>query len=162
LALAGIRPAWRDDRMLAIFACLVVLGLVGGIATMFYWADEVWGPRYLHSAVAPLMLLVARSRDWSAFPRRRLVPLLGPMLLITWGLAVSFLGAFFYYLPLQRLAMETESPTLEQLQSEVTWNPIRFHLQLMKLWVQNSLLDQGADQEWPPPGHAWWPTVLEH
>jgi hypothetical protein len=37
----------------------------------------------------------------------------------------------------------------------VEWNPIRFDIQLLRLWIDNRILGKHVDQPWPPHGHDW-------
>jgi hypothetical protein len=144
--------AFGSDRKLCWFVGLAVAGSVIGIASTFYWADEVWGPRYLLAIVGPMVLLIAASRGQVAFEWRRQI---GLAVLMLWGFAVSFLGVFIWYHPLHVVAMESEPLTIEQLQYDVEWNPIRFNAQLMRVWLEDSVLGLDVDQPWPSKGHYW-------
>ncbi len=74
LALAALQVTFRTHRDLTIFATLILLSLAGGFSLLIDWSDETWGPRYLHSSIAPLMVCLAVSR--SRFALRREIPLL--------------------------------------------------------------------------------------
>jgi hypothetical protein len=76
LALWRLPQAWCVNRSLVIFALLVLGGLIGGFALVVVWTDETWGPRYLHSAIAPLLMCLAAARRSVESSTRRDVPLL--------------------------------------------------------------------------------------
>jgi hypothetical protein len=156
LAFFCLPLAWNEDRRIVAFALLALCGMVAGFSMTFFWSDEVWGPRYLLEAVAPLMMCLAFAKRQVEFEWRGAIPLGVCMAL---GLGISFLGAFFWYHSLHVVAMRSEPITLEQMQYAPEWNPIRFDLQLLRLWANNRLLGQDADQMWPPQNHKWYPAA---
>ena len=135
-------------RWLAVFAILVLGGLAGGFSLLRNWSDETWGPRYLHSAVAPLILCLAASIGAAPNKRRFLLPVTTTILL---GAYPAFLGAFFYYGALHSTQNATSQPTLEGLQSDPVWNHIQFNDRLLEIWLE-------SDE--PPPRRTWW--TAEH
>src|ERR1700733_2940177 len=152
LSLAGLKVAYGRQPRLVIFAVLVLGGVVFGSAITFYWADECWGPRYLCASVAPLVVCLGAARGHLEFNWRKQLALLA---LMAWGFGVSALGALFYYHTLHVVAMRAQPLTLEDLQHQVEWNPIRFDIQLLRLWIDNRVLGKHVDQPWPPHGHDW-------
>ena len=82
------RSARRDLRPADL------LGPRGVLSFLEMWSDETWGPRYLHSALGPLVLCFAASRRSRPLHLRTEAPLAAAVLL---GLGVSFLGTLFYY-----------------------------------------------------------------
>ena len=164
VAFFALPSAWKNDRWIVVFALLVLGGIVAGISPTFFWSDEIWGPRYLHSAIAPLLICLALSKRGIVFVWRRLVPI---GLCMAAGLAISFLGIFFWCHLAHDAAVRSEWVTLEQLQHAPEWNPIRFNAQLLRLWFKNDVLRQNIDQFWPPQGHPWvwvvprneWPPI---
>ncbi len=152
LSLAALRPAYRTHPRVVIFALLSLAGLVCGFSLVYMWAEETWGPRYLHASVAPLIVALAASKTSVGFRWRKQAPLLTTAVL---GLAVSFLGSFFAYIHLHSAAMRSEQSTLEALQYDLRWNHVRFDLKLMKIWTRARLGHHSEPQPWPPAPH-WW------
>lgn len=150
LSLAVLRPAYRAQPQVVIFASLALSGLAGGFSLVHMWAEETWGPRYLHAAVAPLVIALAAAKASVEFHWRREAPLVG---LATLGLAVSFLGSFFAYTHLHSAAMRSGQSTLEALQYDLRWNHVRFNLKLLQIWTRARLLEGSEPQHWPPALH---------
>jgi hypothetical protein len=147
ICLLGIHHAYQRSPQVAIFAGLTLAGLAG-CSLFFFYADETWGPRYLHSAVAPLIVCFATTRESVRFRIRKELIL---VVLVSWGMAVSFLGAFYYYGTLQRAATQAGQATIETFQTDANWNHIRFNLMLLRVWEKG-----GTDRvEWTPTRH-WW------
>src|SRR5262249_6173410 len=92
LALYAVPRAWRSWRQTTTFVLLVVGGLVFLLAMLRWYADEVWGSRYMHTAIAPLLLVIGATRPVLRWRREAPLLILGAA-----GLAISFLGAFYYY-----------------------------------------------------------------
>ena len=92
LGLCAIPAAWRAHREVTLFVLLALGGTVLGVSFMRHYADEVWGCRYLHSSVAPLVLLIGASRKQFCLRRDAVMVPLAVL-----GVVVSFLGAFYYY-----------------------------------------------------------------
>ena len=64
IALLALEPILKEKSALAIFTLLTLAGLVGGHALLTgYTEEETWGPRYLHSSIAPLILCIGWTRD---------------------------------------------------------------------------------------------------
>lgn len=133
LALVLLPRAFAENRRVALFAALTLAGQAGGVALLRMWADEIWGPRYLHSSIGPLVLCIAAARGSRRFRVRSEVPLLAAAVL---GFAVSFLGSLFYYGSLMGVAAETEPLTMQALQGDPTWNHVRFQYRLTNVWLR--------------------------
>jgi hypothetical protein len=144
--------AWASHRQLVTFTVLVFAGLAGSFALLLGWSDEVWGPRYVHSAVAPIVVCIG---------------VVWPVLSVRWktataalsmlGLTVSALGALFYYGLLHHASMAAGQNTLENLQGDITWNHVRFNARLFGLWLRPAEpAHWKPDQRWlyTPPANA--------
>lgn len=143
---------WRPDsgspgRPIFVFAVLVTAGLVLGLSFSTTWADELWGPRYLHASVAPWVMSMAVSRQ-ATLKSRQEVPAIA--LAVVLGLGVSFLGAFFSYSALHAAAVDTHEAQLETIQSNPAWNHVRFNARLMRIWI-----NPRAGRFWVPP-RQWY------
>lgn len=149
IAVAGllaIRRTFRREPQLAYFSLLVLGGATCSLSLFFPWQDEVWGPRYLHSAVAPLALCLAAALRQIGFSRRNKALLFAATV---FGLSVSFLGSIFYYGQLHRAATATGNSTLENLLNDPRFNHIRFNLKLAQCRVMPT------NEQWPKPKY-WW------
>jgi hypothetical protein len=159
LALYAWPRAWRTHREIAIFALLVTACTVGFMSLMMFQTDEVWGPRYLHVAIAPLLLCMG-----AALPRfqwRRDLLLVALSLL---GFAVSFLGAFYYYGTRNSPTYDTAQNTMEWLIGDMIWNEVTFSARLFRVWLEDSPdpVPWTAQHVWvwaPPPDGMPWKTV---
>lgn len=139
--------AWREARGVTAFALLTLLGMAGGMSLTYTWADELWGPRYLHVAVAPLILLVAVA--WGREPLRlgRKTVLAAALVV---GFLVSSLGSLFYYGALARAATMAAQSTVENFQYGPDWNHIRFNARLFDVWLGRPVLGLSAERLWTP------------
>src|SRR5262249_38322870 len=135
LCLVSIPKAWRQDPTVTGFAVLTLGSVVAGFAPFFFFTEETWGPRYLLPAVAPLIVCLALVVRSTALRWKKVIPLL---VLASWGLFVSFLGIFFEYhsLHVVGITLMPGAFTLEQIQNDVDWNPVRFHFKLLGLWMR--------------------------
>lgn len=149
LAVAGLlvsRRAFRNSPQLVYFSWLVLGGSACSLSLLFPWQDEVWGPRYLHTAVAPLVLCLAASLRGISLNSRQKITLFA---IVAFGFAVSFLGSLFYYGSLHAAAKATGTATLEHLLDDSRFNHPRFNLKLFHSRILS------ADEQWPQPEH-WW------
>ncbi len=145
--------AWKRERGAAVFAVLTTLGLAAGFSMIRnWWADETWGPRYLHSAVAPLLVVLGVAWERGAMPRawRRTISGLG-----TVGLVISLLGVFFYYGALQTACTRASQSTLETLQGDPVWNHVVFNGRLFRAWARGASSPSSSPVIWVP-AHYWW------
>lgn len=148
LSLWALHKAYKRNASIVIFASLTLAGLCGGFSLLFNYADETWGPRYLHTAVAPLFICLALTRESVRFGLRREIPL---VTLAVCGAAISFLGAFYHYGTLHLAVTQSGQATTETLQNDPNWNHIRFNLRLLRVWGRG-----GVDPvPWTPVRH-WW------
>lgn len=141
--------AWQRQPRLMIFALLALGGLIGGFSITRMWADETWGPRYLHAAIPPMILCLAAAKSALPFQWRREFLTLA---LLVMGMAVSLLGSFFPYGSMHIAAIRSSEATLEALQYDPKWNHIRFNWQMLRVWVRGN---SGEPELWPPPPR-WW------
>jgi hypothetical protein len=145
LALILVRRAATIDRGVATFAVLTLAGLACGCALLDVWTDETWGPRYLHAAIAPLVLCLAAADRAGLGRWRRAV--VGTVAL---GFAVSILGVLFPYGAAARAAVTAAPVDLEMLQGNPRWNAVRFNARLLGIWISGS-----SDPVPATPGHPW-------
>lgn len=153
ICFAVLHRVYKTKPQIVIFVVLATAGMMGGCSLFYYWADETWGPRYLCPCIAPLIVCFAVARASVRFRVRREIPLIA---LTLWGIAVSFLGAFFYYGSLHLAATQSIHPTIEAFQYEPEWNHIRFNAKLLQQWMHGSRPREEA-AEWPPARHRWYP-----
>jgi hypothetical protein len=153
LALLRVRAALRRTPAVTVFALLSLGGLVAGHALVYYWSEETWGPRYLHSAVAPLVLCAALGAPTA---KRRHWPALPVILLAAAGFLVSLLGISFYYGRLHTAATLASRANLEALQHDPAFNHPLFNARLLILRFSSPLDPDDSRRYWPPPIHWWW------
>lgn len=148
VGLFTIRKTFRVAPQLAFFSLLVLGGSACSLSLLIPWQDEVWGPRYLHTAVAPLVLCVAASLRVVPWNKSWEWKILLPTAAV-FGLAVSFLGTVFYYGSLHSAASASGSSTLEHLLNDPRFNHPRFNLKLLQSRIFSK------DEQWPAP-ERWW------
>jgi len=153
-ALCGLDLAFSRHKRLVTFAVLVLAGQLVGTCLLISWTDETWGPRYLHSSVAPLVLCLAVAKAGRPFRVRRELPLLG---LGTVGAAIALLGSLFWYGCLFQAATPALLSTLENYQYDIDFNHIRFNARLARVWLD----EDGSDRQdlWPPHQKLWYPKT---
>jgi hypothetical protein len=145
LSLYAVPKAWRTRRDLTTFVLLVVGGTVSGFAALRFFADELWGPRYLYICVAPLLLLIAASRQQFCLRRdAMLIPLLAL------GVVVSFLGAYYYYGNMHFATMKAGQNSEEELVGDPRWNHVWFNARLFTIWWRHP----AGPVPWTPE-HQW-------
>ena len=144
-SLYAIPRALRARRSVTTFVLLAAGGLAMGVAMFRFPADELWGPRYLHPAIAPLILCIGialPNLEW-----RSGAPIAA---LTAFGIAISFLGATYNYAMAQLAATAPAQNTAEWLVHDPVWNPIRLHQRLFGVW-----LDGGTAPVYWTPEHLW-------
>ena len=146
LSLYAIPRAFRTQRGTAVFVVLVLSGVVFQMAMLRAFADEVWGSRYAHTMIAPLLVLIGVARP-AGFTWRRETPLVA---LGALGVVISFLGALYYYGVLHAATMQAGQNTLEALAGDPVWHAVRFHARLFDAW-----LNRGPGPVWWTPAHIW-------
>lgn len=144
LSLYAVPQICRTHRDTGIFVLLAVSGMAAELAILRGFADELWGPRYMHSAVAPLLVSIGAARP--RFQLRREAPLIA---LAAVGVWISFLGAFSSYGRLYVAAAQTGQNNLEWLMGDSIWNHARFNARLLEVWR-----DGGGQVRWTP-SHGW-------
>jgi len=146
LSVFAIPKIFRSDRSIAVFALLVTGCTVLFISIFRNPADETWGERYLHVAIAPLMLCIGYERP--RFAWRSQVP---AMVLAVIGVCISFLGAFYYYGVLDFASKEAGQNTMEWITGDGVWNPVQFDARLFRVWLSDS---GNSPVRWTPQ-HIW-------
>ena len=159
-SLYAVPRAFRTHRLIAIFALLIAGSTLGLICLLKSPADEVWGCRYMHLAIAPLILCIGAA--WPRFSWRQAVPIVA---LAAVGVVVSFLGAFYYY-GVRDVAMKDASQhTMEWITGDSIWNPVQFNARLFEIWVSNpgkAPVLWTPEHIWvwaPPPDAPPWKTL---
>lgn len=142
----AIPKAFRAHRAVVLYAALVTACMVGFISLLTAPADEVWGSRYMHIAIAPLVLCIG-----AAFPRFEWRKHTALVLLAVIGVAISFLGAFYYYGALDFAATAGGQNVMEWITGDSTWNPVVFYARLFHVW----LLEPGTGAVLWTPRHTW-------
>jgi hypothetical protein len=141
----AIPRAFRVNREIAVFSALVLACMMAFLSILSAPYDETWGPRFLHVAVAPLLLCIGAA--WPVLQWRVHLPL---AVLAVVGVVISFLGAFFYYGNRAKVSNETHQNTMEWLISDPLWNEIAFSARLFEVWLRPSPLPV----TWTP-AHTW-------
>ena len=151
LAIFRLEVAFSRHKRLVTFAVLVLAGQLLGTCMLIYWSEETWGPRYLHSSIAPLVLCLAVAKAGRPFRASRELPLLG---LGAAGALIALLGILFWYGRLFQAAGPTLLSTIENYQYDIDFNHIRFNAQLARVWLGE---DRIAGQDlWPPHQKIWY------
>jgi hypothetical protein len=145
LSLYAVPRAFRRHPPIAIFALLVTGCTVALLSLLISPADEVWGSRYMHVAIAPLLLCIGAA--WPSFKWRRDVFLVA---LAAIGVTISFLGAFYYYGLQEFAAKEAGQNTLEWITGDADWNHVLFNARLFRVWLEGGT----APAVWTPK-HLW-------
>lgn len=141
----AIPRAFRTHRDIAIFSTLVLVCTVGLLSILTYTTDETWGSRYLHVAIAPLLVCIGAA--WPSLQWRVHTPL---AVLAVVGVAISFLGAFFYYGGRGTATDDAGQNTMEWLTSDNVWNEAAFDARLFQVWWHG-----GSDPVPWTPTHLW-------
>jgi hypothetical protein len=149
LTLYAVPRAFKTHREITIFGLLVTLSFAAFLSTLVLVADEVWGPRFMHVTIAPMLIIIGAAL--SRLQWRTLVPL---VLLGTIGFAISFLGAFYYYGARGWAATAASQNTLEWFAGDRVWNEIRFNARLFSTYLKG-----GKDPVPWTPSHFWAWTV---
>ena len=155
----AVPRTFRVNRDLAIFASLILVCTIGFLSILNYTTDEVWGTRYLHVTIAPLLLCVGAA--WPNLTWRAYLPL-GVLAVV--GVAISFLGAFFYYGTRGAASDETRQNTMEWLTSDPLWNEVTFSARLFRVWWRGGSdpVPWTATHLWvwtPPKDVPAWRTI---
>jgi hypothetical protein len=141
----AVPRAFNTHRDITIFALLVTLSTAAFLSMLVMVADELWGPRFMHVAIAPLLIVIG-----AACPRVQWRTLAPVLLLGTVGIAISFLGAFYYYGARGWAATAANQNTLEWFAGDRVWNEIRFNARLFSAYLKS-----GKDPVPWTPTHYW-------
>ena len=159
LVLYAIPKALREHPGLTVFALLVTGASAVELCLLVAFADELWGSRYMHCAIAPLLLVIGAANP--RFAWRRHVPLLALALI---GAGISFLGVMFHYSVVEKASAEAGQNIQEWLVSDAVWNPPRFHARLFGVWLRRDRepVFWTPSHHWlwvPPPGFPGWKPI---
>ena len=157
LSLFTLPKAYRNHPCIVIFAVLILAGMAGGPSLTYTWADETWGPRYLHESILPLTICFASSKASlslidSEFQWRRETPLLAAAVL---GFVISSLGSLFYYGHLHAAVTSASQNTFESLQFDPRLNHIEFNARLLRVYARKRFGGTDNPEYWPTSYH-WW------
>ncbi len=144
-ALWAVPRAFRTHRDLAIFAALVFVCMMAFLSILVSPYDETWGPRFLHVVIAPLLLCIGAA--WPTLKWHVYLPL---GLLAILGVAISFLGSFFWYGGRKMASEHADQNTMEWLTSDNVWNEVTFDARLLRVWWH-----EGKDPVMWTPSHIW-------
>lgn len=142
----AIPCAYRKHRAIVIYALLTVSCTLGLLCVLKSPMDEVWGCRYMHLAIAPLILCIGAA--WPRFTWRSLTPLVALTIL---GVVISFLGAFYYYGARDVAMTDAGQNTLEWILGDGVWNTVQFHARLFGVWLAGT----GHGPVLWTPNHVW-------
>jgi len=159
LTIYAIPRALRVHREMTIFALLVAICMLMFISVLVVSADELWGPRFFHVTIAPLLIVIGAACPRFQWRRDIALVLLGSI-----GIAISFLGAFYYYGGRQQVAAATDQNTFEWLAGDNTWNEVEFNARLFQSWIKPGdkpiLWTPSHIWLWVPPANPLqWKTV---
>ena len=143
----AVPRVFRTNREIAIYTLLVTACALGLLSLLKYPGDETWGSRYMHPAIAPLVLCIGAA--WPKFRWRREGGAL--LFLAVLGLIVSFLGAFYYYGTLNFAMKSAGQNTMEWINGDNDWNHILFNARLFRVWMSDGAV---APAPWTPV-HVW-------
>src|SRR5262249_16700211 len=145
LTLVVFPQVLRTHRRIAIFSLLLVGSIAAQLALLRAPADEVWGARYMHSTIAPLLVVLGAAYPFFQWRRGIAIPGLAGI-----GAMAAFLGAFFYYGQVHFATMKAGQNTLEWLAGDSVWNPVEFNARLFQTWLRGN----AAPAPWTPK-HVW-------
>jgi hypothetical protein len=145
LAIYAIPRVLRTHREIGVFALLLTICTAGFLSILMITADELWGPRFMHVAIAPLLVVIG-----AGFPRFRVSTVAALVVLGGLGVAVSFLGAFYYYGAPGWIANAVGQNTLEWYYGDPVWSEIRVDASLFSSWMT-----KGNDPIYWTPMHHW-------
>jgi hypothetical protein len=158
VSLCALPRAFREHRHIAVFASLVTICMGGFISLLTIGADEVWGSRYMHVAIAPLILCIGAA--WPRFEWRKHAPVVALALV---GILISFLGAFYYYGGMEFAQAKAGQNTMEWMNGDPIWNPVTFDSRLFEVWMQRGskpvLWTPTHMWLWGPPGATSWVAI---
>jgi hypothetical protein len=143
--------AFRVNREIVVFVLLVTISTLGFLTLLKYQGDETWGCRYMHLTIAPLILCIGLA--WPTFNWRWRGSFLLSLALI--GVAISFLGAFYYYGDVDVAMKDAGQNTMQSIEGDPDWNPILFDARLFRAWLTG---ERAPPLLWTPkPIWVWVP-----
>ena len=157
----AVPRAFRSvHRDLAVFAFLITACTVGLVSMLIVTSDEVWGPRYMHVAIAPLLMCIGAA--WPRIDWKIGAPI---GVLAAAGLLMSFLGSFSYYGEFHSAMQAAGQNTMEWINGDTVWIEPIFEARLVRTWLK-----PGTDPipwtathvwVWEPPrdAPATWKTI---
>jgi len=145
VALWAIPRAFREHKDVAVFATLVLASMLAFLSILISPYDETWGPRFLHVAIAPLLVCIGAA--WPTLQWKVHLPL---AVLAVIGLVISFLGSFFYYGARGKATDDARQNTMEWLTSDNVWNEVAFDARLFQVWWK-----KGSHPVMWTPSHIW-------
>jgi hypothetical protein len=158
LTLYAIPRAVRGHREVSVFALLVTGSISALVGALVSPADEVWGPRYMHVAIAPLLLTIGAV--WSRFEWKRHAVMLG---LFGVGVVISFLGAFYYYGARPGAMLDGGHNTMEWINGDMSWSEVTFNAREFGNWLGHCPSVEWTPRHvwvWePPPGAQPWKAI---
>jgi hypothetical protein len=134
--------------------------MAGFISLLIATSDEIWGPRYMHVAIAPLLVCIG-----AAWPRLEWKIGLALAGLAVTGFAFSFLGAFSSYGAPSSAMRDAAQNTMEWINGDSAWGGPYFESQLVRAWWTpgNGPVFWVASHHWvwePPENFpAEWRTI---
>jgi len=141
----AVPRALRTHRETAIFGLLVTASIVAFISILIVTADEVWGPRFMHVTIAPLLVIIGAANPRFEWRRHVALAVLGVL-----GVAISFLGAFYYYGVRGFAAESAGQNTMQWLDGDSVWSEIEFYARLFNTWLK-----RGTEPVLWTPVHIW-------
>jgi hypothetical protein len=141
----AIPRAWRCNRDIVVYALLVTGCMAGMISLTITPADELWGCRFMHIAIAPLLMCIGAA--WPRLEWRKHLPMAALALL---GVVFSFLGSFSFYESRVRASADAHQNTIQWLTGDFVWNEIAFNARAFSVWRSG-----GSPTPWIP-FHIWW------
>jgi hypothetical protein len=161
LCLYAIPRAFRSShRDLVVFAMLLATCTAAFISLLIVTSDEVWGPRYMHVVIAPLLLCIGAA--WPRLEWKILLPLTA---LAAAGFVVSFLGSFSSYAVPSRAMRDAGQNTIEWINGDPVWGGPEFEFRLFRTWLTPGeapvLWTPFHRWVWVPPTEApmQWKTI---
>lgn len=132
LCIYAIPRAFRSaHRDLTVFALLIAVCTAGLISLLIVTSDEVWGPRYMHVAVAPLLVCIGAA--WPRFDWKIGLPLAA---LAVAGFVFSFLGSFSYYGESSSAMRDAAQNTMQAINGDSVWVGPLFESRVFRAWLE--------------------------
>jgi hypothetical protein len=158
ISLFVIPRALRVNREVTLFALFVTGSTLALVSMLIVSADEVWGMRYMHVTVAPLLLCIGVA--WERFEWRRIAVFVP---LVVLGISISFLGAFYYYGSRAAALYDGGHNTMQWLFGDPSWGEVAFNSKAFRVWLKGCpSTPWTALHIWvwePPPGALPWKPV---